>query len=87
MPRASAAAKPPLKASPAPAVSTTWPAAKAGTCSEAALPCNNTPFSPRVMSAVPTPLRRNTSPARRASSSVVTATPVSSAASVSFGVT
>ena len=75
-PRASAAAKPPLKASPAPAVSTTGPALKAGRCSEVVLPCSSTPFSPSVISAVPTPLRRNTSAARRASSGLATATPV-----------
>ena len=46
-----------------------------------------TPFSPTVISAVPTPLRRNSSAASRASSIDLTATPVSSAASLSFGVT
>ena len=46
-PRAKAAAKPPLKASPAPVVSTTGPALTAGTCSDCPLVWSKAPFSPK----------------------------------------
>ena len=73
-PFAIAAAKPPLKASPAPAVSTTGPAENAGTSVDWPTEWSRAPCSPSVMSAVFTPLARNTSPALRASSTDLTAT-------------
>src|SRR5262249_57754262 len=50
-PRASAAARPPLKASPAPVVSTTGPALKAGISVDCVLLWRRAPASPSVMSA------------------------------------
>src|SRR3546814_12630986 len=54
-PRVRATASPPLKASPAPVVSTTAPASIDGTCSENLPPCSRAPLSPSVTITVPTP--------------------------------
>ena len=86
IPRASPVAKPPLKASPAPVVSTTGPATTAGTSSERPCPCSSAPFAPSVITTVPTPRSRSRSAAARAASTSPTGIPVSSSASVSFGV-
>ena len=86
-PRARPVAKPPLKASPAPVVSTTGPTATAGTSSERPCPWRSAPSAPRVITAAPAPRAISRSAAARASSRLPTGRPVSSDASVSFGVT
>src|SRR3546814_20561821 len=80
-----ATASPPLKASPAPVVSTTAPASIAGTCSENLPPCSRAPLSPSVTIPVPTPRSSRQSAARRASSPDVTFTPVRPSASDPLG--
>ena len=81
-------AKPPLKASPAPVVSTTGPAETAGTSSERAGPVQQRALRPERDHRAPRaardqPLGRRARRPRRPRP----ASPVSAAASVSFGVT
>ena len=80
-------AKPPLKASPAPVVSTTGPAGTAGTSSERPGRMQERPCAPSVITTAPAPRASRRSAAARASSTPPTGRPVSAAASVSFGVT
>ena len=86
MPSESATAKPPLKASPAPVVSTTLPAFTASTCAFTRAFLTNAPCAPSVMTAVRTPRARKASAAFSASATLLTVMPVSAAVSVSFGV-
>ena len=86
-PSARATAKPPLKASPAPVVSTTGPASTAGTWARVAAVLRKAPCAPRVMTALRTPRARKASAACSAVASEVTRMPVRTSASLSLGVT
>jgi hypothetical protein len=86
MPSAKAVARPPLKASPAPVVSTAGPATTAGMCWVKVLFLIKAPWTPRVRITLRTPRLRRDAAAFSAEARSVTEIPVRVAASVSFGV-
>ena len=85
-PSARALANPPLKASPAPVVSTACTSSR-GYSSSRLPSVTYTPWLPSVMTTCRTPLRRNTPAAALALARSTTCTPVRAQASVSLGVT